>query len=248
MRLAFVEALHEVAMRSPRYQVLADDLIEQITSGVLPVGGRVPTEFDLCAEHDMSRGTVRQALRCLEDLGMIARSPTGTIVIAARPVDAYHPSAGTPDEIMDLARRTKLLHPTATDVVVDDVLARRLEVEVGSHWYVLTGPLVLRGDPTVTLCWSEHYHSTVEGMQRFRRGDYTAKRLERSTFEQVIAAEPMPDAPAAALATTPGSAALTVRRVHFDSTGKIVTISIHTHRGDRYRIAATFRPGGVTSE
>jgi GntR family transcriptional regulator len=235
-------------MRRPRYQVLADHLIEQITSGELPIGGRVPTEFDLCADHDMSRGTVRQALRCLEDLGMIARSPTGTVVIAARPIDAYHPSAGTPDEIMDLAQRTKLLHPTATDVVVDDMLAQRLEVEVGSHWYVLTGPLVLRSDPTVTLCWSEHYHSTVESMQRFRGGDYTAKRLERSTFEQVIAAEPMPDEPAAALGAAPGSAALTVRRVHFDATGQIVTISIHTHRGDRYRIATTFHPSDATSE
>jgi GntR family transcriptional regulator len=244
MRLAFVDALHEVAMRSPRYQVLADDLIEQITSGELPVGGRVPTEFDLCAEHDMSRGTVRQALRCLEDLGMITRSPTGTLVTAPRPVDAYHPSAGTPDEIMDLAQRTKLLRPTASDVIVDAVLARRLEVDAGSHWHALTGPLVLRSDPTVTLCWSEHYHSTVEAQEKFRRGAYTAQRLQSRTFKQVIAAELMPDEPAAALGAPPGSAALTVRRTHFDSSGRIVTVSLHTHRGDRYRITTTFTPDG----
>jgi len=227
-------------MRRPRYQALADELIGQITSGALPVGARVPTEHELCAAHGMSRGTVRQALRCLEDLGMIERRPTGTTVTAPRPYDAYTPSPGTPDEIMDLARRTKVRHPAASEVVADEVLARRLDVAVGSHWYALVGPLVLRSDPEVVLCWSEHYHSTAESLDTFRRGAYNATGV--GGFEQVIAASTMPDEVAGALDASPGSPALIVRRRHFDGSGQVSTISVHTHRGDRYRITNTFDP------
>ncbi|MHB8467401.1 MAG: GntR family transcriptional regulator [Acidimicrobiales bacterium] len=98
-------------MSRPRYRELADLLLERIVTGKLPVGARVPSEHDLCAEHQLSRGTVREALRCLEELGMISRTRLGTSVVSPTPVDGYQPSAATPDEIANMVERTKLLHP-----------------------------------------------------------------------------------------------------------------------------------------
>jgi GntR family transcriptional regulator len=225
----------------PRYELLADHLLAQITSGKLPIGARLPSEHDLCDEYGMSRGTVRQALQGLEDVGMISRSRAGTTVTATQPLDDYHPSAGTPKEIMDLVRSTKLRRPSTTEVVLDKRLAKRLGVDVGSHWYLLAGPLVPKRDPTKVLCWSEHYHRDLASQDRFRRGNYTLETVASTTLEQVVTAEPMREDLAAALGVEPASAALVVRRTHRDAEGVVMKVSLHTHRGDRYRITTTFQ-------
>ena len=228
-----------VSMRHTRYQVLADHLIDRIKSGDLAVGSRVPSEYDLCAEHELSRGTVRQALRCLEDLGMITRSTIGTTVSSTHPIDAYHPNAGTAEEIMDLLERTKLWRPKSAELFADEELAARLDVGVGTHWYSLAGPLVSKYDPSLKLCWSEHYHPTDEGRKMLRHGEISIAGVESLLLEQEISAELMRAEPARALGTEPGSAALVVRRRHIDDSGALVKVSLHTHRGDCYKIKST---------
>jgi GntR family transcriptional regulator, transcriptional repressor for pyruvate dehydrogenase complex len=56
--------------------VLADDLRERILLGEFPEGTALPTERDLVAQTQMSRATVREALRTLEVQGLI-RIKTG---------------------------------------------------------------------------------------------------------------------------------------------------------------------------
>jgi GntR family transcriptional regulator len=54
---------------------------ERIASGVLPAGGRLPSEPDLAAQHGLSRVTVRRALDGLARDGLITRQPgAGTFV------------------------------------------------------------------------------------------------------------------------------------------------------------------------
>jgi len=226
-------------MPRPRYQVMADELIAEISSGRLPIGSRLPPEMELCIQSGLSRGTVREALRRLEELGMIQRSRAGTTVAARQPLDAYHPSAGTPDEIMDLVRRTKLFHPTVAEVQVDDEQASRLDIPVGSRWHMLAGPLVLRSDTSTVLCWSEHYHLTSAQVDRFRGDDYDEAGVELTTLEQVITSQLLSAAVASALGTTAGAPALVVRRRHLDHNDDVLKVSIHTHRGDTFRITTT---------
>ncbi|GGK01358.1 hypothetical protein GCM10010123_34150 [Pilimelia anulata] len=57
--------------RPPAYQVLADDLRTQITSGILRPGDRLPTEPELCSRSGVSRSTVREALRMLASQHLI---------------------------------------------------------------------------------------------------------------------------------------------------------------------------------
>jgi DNA-binding LacI/PurR family transcriptional regulator len=57
------------------YRQLADVLKQHFRESGLLVGTRIPTEFDLAAEYEVSRGTVRQALRLLEEDGLIERIP-----------------------------------------------------------------------------------------------------------------------------------------------------------------------------
>lgn len=58
---------------APLYQQLASDLRAKIQSGSFGRSCEFPTEASLCAQTGFSRGTVRQALQCLENDGLILR-------------------------------------------------------------------------------------------------------------------------------------------------------------------------------
>src|SRR3954447_19417941 len=46
--------------------VVADELLDRIISGEFPPGSSVPGELELSARHDVSRMTVREAMKTLE--------------------------------------------------------------------------------------------------------------------------------------------------------------------------------------
>jgi GntR family transcriptional regulator, transcriptional repressor for pyruvate dehydrogenase complex len=86
--------------RVPAYQVLAEELREQITSGRLRPGDRLPAEPQLCAQSGVSRSTVREALRLLASQNLIVtvRGVTGGSFVAepspARLADALSLGVG----------------------------------------------------------------------------------------------------------------------------------------------------------
>jgi GntR family transcriptional repressor for pyruvate dehydrogenase complex len=83
----------EHLVRPPAYQALAEDLRQQITSGALRPGERLPTEPELCARRGVSRSTVREALRLLasQHLVVTTRGVSGGSFVA-------HPS---PDQLAE---------------------------------------------------------------------------------------------------------------------------------------------------
>lgn len=71
-------------VRPPAYQTLADGLRDDITSGRLRPGQRLPAEPELCARAGVSRSTVREALRLLTSQHLIVttRGVTGGSFVA----------------------------------------------------------------------------------------------------------------------------------------------------------------------
>jgi GntR family transcriptional regulator len=59
----------------PMHSVVRTELLTQIRSGRLHPGDQVPTEPQLMASFNVSRTTVRRALRDLETMGLIDRQP-----------------------------------------------------------------------------------------------------------------------------------------------------------------------------
>jgi GntR family transcriptional repressor for pyruvate dehydrogenase complex len=72
------------AVRPPAYQMLADELRADITSGRLQPGERLPPEPELCVKTGVSRSTVREALRLLASQHLIVttRGVTGGSFVA----------------------------------------------------------------------------------------------------------------------------------------------------------------------
>ncbi len=59
----------------PLHAVIRAHLLEQIEQGQLRPGDQIPTEPELISTFDVSRTTVRRALRDLETMGLILRQP-----------------------------------------------------------------------------------------------------------------------------------------------------------------------------
>jgi len=74
---------------SPAYEQLAARLRDRIAAGDLRVGDRLPSEAALARADGVSRSTVREALRILEQGGVVERaSPRIMVVAASRDVPA----------------------------------------------------------------------------------------------------------------------------------------------------------------
>jgi len=69
-------------MANPMYRQIAEDLRGQIESGELGPGSQLPTELELRDKHGASRNTVRDAIKWLTNLGLVATRPgQGTFVV-----------------------------------------------------------------------------------------------------------------------------------------------------------------------
>ena len=88
----------------PRYQMIAYDLEEEIRDGYRPIGGMLPTEAELVQRFDVSRFTVREALRQLERLGLIKRRQgAGTIVVSRAPAERFTQKLQSLDHLLQYA-------------------------------------------------------------------------------------------------------------------------------------------------
>ncbi|MEV4420973.1 FCD domain-containing protein [Patulibacter sp. NPDC049589] len=75
------------------YEVLAGELRRRIESGELAVGARLPSEIALAEQESVSRSTVREALRTLQEAGLVRRPSPRVLVVApedARSADEVH--------------------------------------------------------------------------------------------------------------------------------------------------------------
>jgi GntR family transcriptional repressor for pyruvate dehydrogenase complex len=108
-------------VRPPAYQLLADELREDITSGRLQPGERLPPEPELCVRTGVSRSTVREALRLLASQHLIVttRGVTGGSFVS-------HPDA----EQLSEALSTGLNLLTKAAVGFADLLEVRAALEI----------------------------------------------------------------------------------------------------------------------
>jgi GntR family transcriptional repressor for pyruvate dehydrogenase complex len=109
-------------VRPPAYQLLADELRDEITSGRLQPGARLPPEPELCVRSGVSRSTVREALRLLASQHLIVttRGVTGGSFVA-------HPDA---DQLSEALSTGLTLLSNSAEVGLADLLELRQALEV----------------------------------------------------------------------------------------------------------------------
>ena len=69
--------------RDPVYVKVSRAIEEEIVSGALSEGSLLPTEGELCEQFGVTRSSVREGIRLLEQSGLVERGPAKRLVVRA---------------------------------------------------------------------------------------------------------------------------------------------------------------------
>lgn len=234
-----------------RYALLAESLLEKINSGDYPVGELLPSEFELCKQFGVSRTTVREALRYLNDMGLLSRRPgVGTLIRAKHATPRYVHAIESISDIFQYAKESG----KPTILAAGEIEAKKDEAELlrcapGQVWlkfetirsfarenvpmvYVhaylppaYSGIVKLipkRSEPMYTLLESEYGVPVVEVQQEFRAAQIGARQ-------------------ARILKVKSGSAGLYVIRHYLGNGERLLLVTLSLYPSDRFSYAMRLR-------
>ncbi len=230
-------------MTRPRYQILAEQLREQITDGTFPPGSHLPTELELCDQTGMSRHTVREAMRMLREGGLIARRQgIGTVVLSQPGPRAFEQSLDGIDSLLQYAVDAPLIILSYEELTATETEAKRFNATIDRTYVLAEGlrrqpetdasvgltRILMRGDiapPEEALGGLSG--SIVSEMER--QGRLTIGRID-----QRITATTLNKADSTLLEVATESATLFVRRIYYDRDDRVAVASETFHPEGRF--------------
>ncbi|WP_296719919.1 GntR family transcriptional regulator [Erythrobacter sp.] len=241
------QATETKTQRIPRYLQLAGELREAILKGEFAGGRQFPTETVLCRKYDVSRYTVREALRRLEAEGLIQRRRgSGTTVQpAAARGGALHQPLSNVGELLQYAQGSEVIYELQGGGPLPGEVAVQLAEPTHGDWTRYRGVRRHAGDAPPIAVTDAYFHEMLgDAVAALDLGAGTLfSQIEQLAGVQIgkvtqdiqaIAA----DAPiAVALEVEEGSPVLRILRCYFDPKGRIFEISVSHHPGDRFAYA-----------
>jgi GntR family transcriptional regulator len=242
--------------RKPRYSEVADQLMFGIVQGRYPLGSSLPSEAELCARHDVSRHTVREAIRQLEVHGMVSRHQgRGTYVQRDRMVAPTGLLMSTVDEVGRYGRLTHLVDIDMEDVVAGEALAEFLSCARGERFLHISGFREPRKDSdNVARAWSqawvpERFADVRSEVESWQGAIYTlieeryGERVE--SIHQEAEAVNLSAAVARRLKVKTGTAGLCVKRTYMNRQAKPILFGLNTYVGSDFTLVMELRKAAV---
>lgn len=235
--------------QGPLYKQLVAVLRAEILKGVHSVGQNLPTESELCARFDVSRPTVREALRELRTAGLVeSRRGSGTTVVSPPRSQSYVHEAGS---IADLSQYAATRWEIVSNemVAVDGDIATRLRSQPGERWLRIEANRYGEhgGSPVY---WTRVYlHPDYAGIARLvgRRSNPLYELVEDmygeriGEVEQIVHAREVPDDIAGHLGIPNKSTVIEVMRTYQLTTGKLVELSFNLYPAQNFSLALKLR-------
>jgi GntR family transcriptional regulator len=238
----------------PRYRAIADQLINDIVGKKFAIGQALPAETELCTLLQTSRHTVREALRILEEAGLIARRQgSGSEVIAHTPPVRYRQTVDSIEDLLQYGNASRFRILLSREISADAGLAETLRCAVGARCVELHGLRSERGEAGESgrpFAVSHVIFPPQNARRRARLLDLATalpvmlESLDSRTLgriEQTFEAVALEADIAALLQTRKGAPSLRARRAYFDRKGEILVAAISWHRGDLFRYATVLR-------
>jgi DNA-binding GntR family transcriptional regulator len=237
----------------PLYQRIAHILQTEIETGAFTVGSMLPTESELCARFDVSRHTIRDALRVLGELGMVSRRRgSGTLIAAGAPASRYVQAMRSLEELTQYAHDTQYEIRRVDRVPIAADVALLIPAPVDSTWVRLEG-LRWRPQSSEPICatavfvharFAEHLHDVrslqgpIYDLIESRSGERIAEVV------QEISAEPLPRFAARALGLRAGAPSLRFVRRYIDDSGSTMLTSMNWHPAEHFVYRMRLRRDG----
>ncbi|MBB4062913.1 GntR family transcriptional regulator [Gellertiella hungarica] len=241
------EALQN-AGRGPLYMKLRQVLEEAIRGGKLEQGEALPPERDLAEIADVSRVTVRKAVDDLVRDGLLVRRHgSGTFV--SKPVSKVQQSLSRLTSFTeDMARRgfttraelleRGIFHPTTEEMVMLGLSAGTQVARISRLRMANDTPLAIERASISTEFLPEPENVTTSLYEEL---DRTGARPVRAI--QRISACNVKEADAELLGIPAGAAGLSIERVSYLASGRVVEFTRSLYRGDAYDFVAEMTLG-----
>jgi DNA-binding GntR family transcriptional regulator len=233
--------------KKPRYLQLADLLRADILQGKFGEEVSFPTESELCEEHNVSRFTIREALRQLQTEGLIRRRRgSGTVIQpAAARAGALHQPLSNVGEILQYARDTRFVFTDRGLARLPKKHAEQIGMEPQDQWCHFRGLRSKPGDNKPIAVTDAYIHQDLsEAAKKIETDKSTIfQQLEKysgvsvARVTQDIQAVPASADVAQQLGIARRSPCLRIMRCYIDAAGRVFEISVSHHPGDRFAYA-----------
>ena len=222
-----------------RYMALADWIAARIEEGRYAVGKTLPTEAEICASHNLSRYTTRQAIQELKRRGLVqSRQGRGTFVVNAVPkTGKFQLSFDSVDEFLGSGKQLNLHIDQSSTRRADDRVAALLETRRGEPYLYVTGSRSTE-DVAQIYSWSEFFvpgaYAGIEdalGTALFSELIEQRYRVSTGHIHQTIEPVRLEHASAKHLSVPHGSPGLLVCRTYRDDRHQVMLHARNLHGG-----------------
>jgi GntR family transcriptional regulator len=225
-----------------RYSAVAMALITDIQSGRYAIGDTLPSEATLQQMFAVSRQTVRQALRHLNEQGFTStQQGIGTTVRAQRTTFRFVHTGATMDDLVQFSKATRTRLIGQRHFIADEMAAQSLRCPPGQAWLELS---LLRyaasGTDPIGHLWvylRPEFASIVPEIESSRHPHFSL--IERTfgirlvEMEQDIASVLLPEDICERLNTPAGSHGLQITRRFVDQQHRLTQVSVGIYPSDR---------------
>jgi GntR family transcriptional regulator len=235
----------------PLYALLAKALADAIRAGRHPEGSMLPTEDALSRTWAVSRQTVREALRRLDEQGLIVRRRGIGTRVARGAERRFVLGVGSMTDIAEYAERVRLKVESVRVVTANAALAASLGCRAGGRWFEVRGWRFPVGSAetavAVTRMWIRAEYPGLERRLRDIGGTAVHRLLEDEFGEQIeeieqeITAIAVDAADAQRLGVAPGSPGLRIYRRFRGRGGRVVLAGHVVSPGGRFSHTSRFR-------
>lgn len=229
----------------------AEAIRDAIQQGQFPIGSQLPTETELVKMLSVSRTTLREALRILEEQGLIVRKRgLGRYISQRSIIKDLSKNFGITEMIMQAGFTPGTLHCAAYEEPASAQVAEALQIEEGAPVFVLDRVRTANGQPVV---WSKDIliaglfggeHPDVDEFEHQSLYSYLQKQFNMRVVHGTANIIPVNATAetAAKLDARKGAALLLITQTDYADNGSPVVYSIEYHVPDKF-VFVIYRKG-----
>ena len=229
----------------PLYHQLEDILRRRILKGELTPAAPFPSDAKLCKDYGVSRITVRQALKIMEDNGLIKREQgKGTFVLPKPKRTYFYEVSGSLDKAFEFSEGGKIKLKSKTQIKADPQIADDLGVKEKENIFRFEGRQIFTGHLD-HVQYLEVYTTNDIGKKISISEDKKPQfylvlekvSLETAVqFNQIIYAMPAEEPVASVVHVPVGSPLLVIKHIFLTKNQKVLGVVIRYAPGNAYQI------------